>query len=174
MQVPSCLPLGRLCRPLLQGRREGAGTKVSGSLCSSVGQRTLLRVLWMLGPAPFSPPTFTLLPSPSCVQVYLTISMEPSLESCLPTAGLLCPFPYLLPLERGQSLVMCGGQAPPGSLVREWTDRTAAPQHPPWGTGPRDGHPGEDVLDHDDHNLKRQQPSVFCALLFLLFIPQQL
>lgn len=104
----------------------------------------------------------------------LTISMEPSLESCLPTAGLLCPFPYLLPLERGQSLVMCGGQAPPGSLVREWTDRTAAPQHPPWGTGPRDGHPGEGVLDHDDHNLKRQQPSVFCALLFLLFIPQQL
>ena len=69
MQVLSCLPLGRLCRPLLQGRREGAGTKVSGSLCSSVGQRTLLRVLWMLGPAPFSPPTFTLLPSPSCVQV---------------------------------------------------------------------------------------------------------
>lgn len=84
--------------------------------------------------------------------------MEPSLESCLPTAGLLCPFPYLLPLERGQSLVMCGGQAPPGSLVRE----------------ARDGHPGEGVLDHDDHNLKRQQPSVFCALLFLLFIPQQL
>lgn len=67
MQVPSCLPLGRLCRPLLQGRREGAGTKVAGSLCSSVGQRTLLRVLWMLGSAPFSPLTFTLFPSPSSV-----------------------------------------------------------------------------------------------------------
>ena len=106
----------------------------------------------------------------------LTISMEPSLESCLPTAGLLCPFPCLSsPTGKGakpSDVWRPGSSWVPG----EGVDRTAAPEYPPWGTAPRDAHPGEGELDHDDHNLKCQRPSLFCALLFflLLFIPQQL
>ena len=102
----------------------------------------------------------------------LTISMEPS----LPTAGLLCPFPCLSsPTGKGakpSDVWRPGSSWVPG----EGVDRTAAPEHPPWGTAPRDAHPGKGELDHDGHNLKRQQPSLFCALLFFffLFIPQQL
>lgn len=173
MQDPLSSHQGSSAALYLQGRREGAGTKIAGSFWAAEGARTLLRVLWILGSAPFSPPTFLSSPPHLCIQG-LTISMEPSLEFCLPTAGLLCPSPaYLLPLE---------GQSPsdvwrPGSswVPGEGVDRTAAPEHPPWGTAPRDAHPGEGELDHD-HNLKCQRPSLFCALLsfLLLFIRQQL
>ena len=88
--------------------------------------------------------------------------MDPSLESCLTHCWPLTPFPTcLLPLEVGQSLVMCGGHAPPGP--GEGVGRTAAPEHPPWGRAPKDVHHGEGMLDHDDYNLKSQKPSVFCA-----------
>ena len=91
--------------------------------------------------------------------------MEPSLESCLPTAGLLCPFPCLSsPTGKGakpSDVWRPGSSWVPG----EGVDRTAAPEHPPWGRAPKDA-----------HHVKCQRPSLFCALLFLLllFIPQQL
>ena len=140
-----------------------------------MGQRTLLRVLWILGSAPSHlPPSLSSPPHP--LYSGLTIFMEPSLESCLPTAGLLCPFPCLSsPTGKGakpSDVWRPGSSWVPG----EGVDRTAAPEHPLWGTAPRDAHSGEGELDHDDHNLKCQRPSLFCALLFLLllFIPQQL
>ena len=68
--------------------------------------------------------------------------MDPSLESCLTHCWPLAPFPTcLLPLEVGQSLVMCGGHAPPGP--GEGVGRTAALEHPPWGRAPKDAHYGE-------------------------------
>ena len=89
--------------------------------------------------------------------------MDPSLESCLTHCWPPAPFPTCLdPLDVGQRLVMYGGHAPPGP--GEGVGRTAASEHPPWGRAPRDAHHGEGMLDHDEHNLKAQQPSVFCAL----------
>lgn len=54
----------------LQGRREGAGTKIAGSfLGSRGGQRTLLRVLWILGSAPSHLPPSLSSPPILCIQV---------------------------------------------------------------------------------------------------------
>lgn len=58
-------------------------------------------------------------------------------------------------MERGQSMLICGGQAPSVSVVRGWAN-TAALEHPPWTQPPRDDYPGKGVLDHHAHNLKAQ------------------
>lgn len=159
MQVLSSLPPGRLCRPPSagqEGRRWDQGSR-------RVGLWTLLRVLWTLGSASSSPPTF---PSPSSVFASNPLS-GPLSGVVAPVCPLLAPsapFPACLPpLERGQNLVMCGDQAPPGSLVRGWTG-TATREHPPWGTNHRDARPGKGTLNQNHYNLKTQQPSLFCVL----------
>lgn len=93
----------------LQGGWEGAETKVVGSsLCSRWCQGTLFRVLWTLGLATSSSPTFTLLPSLSSVFKSNPLHGQ-LLESCLPHCWPPLPLPCLFPMERGKSMLLCGG-----------------------------------------------------------------
>lgn len=163
VQVPPSLPpRGSATSLRTQGKREGAGTVVSGSsLRSLVGLWTLLRVLQDPWPS-------LLLPS---LYYALTPSLWVSPGFCLTTAGpilpCICPKPLPCPPAPPRKGTELGHAWRPGSSWvpgegMHWASCSLSSHQ---GRGPWGILPGEGVLDHSEGNPKPHSHHVLCFVI---------